>query len=57
MANSPIYSTNHRKHEKHALPLAVRSRVVLTLPVILSRCKYRDNFSKNNGFASTIFVI
>ena len=32
------------KHEKHALPLALRSWVVLTLPTILNRCKDRNNF-------------
>lgn len=57
MAFDWIEFADHRKHEKHALPLAIRSGVFLKLPPILRGCKFRDKISKNNGREAIFCVI
>lgn len=45
------------RHEAHAPPFALRSRGVLTLPVILSVGKDSHYFRNNNGVGLEIFSI
>mgnify|MGYP006969160160 CR=1 FL=1 len=42
MAFDWIEFADHRKHEKHALPLAIRSGVFLKLPPILRGSKIKN---------------
>lgn len=49
--------TSGARHEAHASPFALRSVVVLTLPLILSVGKDKHNSWNNNGVGLKIFSI